>query len=346
MIRSTPLLTLCFAATVVHGQLPSASEPMPLADRCRIPNGPGMSVANIAGAPFTAKDEVSITRTLPDGTTVSHKTTNLIARDGKGRTRIDHRGLVQANDEAAPPLISYTIIDPSTQIRAVVYPDQHLVRLYHVSPGMLALTGSLPPIPTTEGVTRESIDLGKQVAEGLELHGTRQTCTYAAQVLGNDRPFQVVSYIWYSPQLHANVVTRHEDPRTNTETTGFTEISRAEPDSGLFDIPAEYEKIEPPASDATNVRAGNFIPPMRLSGDEPEYSPAASRARISGNVLLSVVVGVDGRVQSVSVIKSLDPGLDRNSIEAVRGWRFKPATRDGVPVVATVRIETSFRQYR
>lgn len=354
MAGKTPLLALCVALTFVHGQVPSGAQALPLADRCLIPNGPGMDIANIAGVPFTAKDVVSITRTLSDGTKVSHKTTNPVARDGKGRTRIDHHELVQANDDTPPKLTNYTIIDPATQLREVVYPDERLVRMYRFNPSMLAVVRRAPPPPPTEGVTRQSTDLGKQTADGLELQGTRQTCTYAADLMGNDRPFQVMSDIWYSPQLQANVVTRHEDPRTNTETTGLTEISRTEPDPGLFDIPAGYEKVEPPASDdaspccgaGNTARAGNFVPPVKLSGDQPRYSDAAREAHISGSVSLRVTIGTDGRVENVSVVRSLNPDLDRNSIEAIRGWRFKPATKDGVPVQATIDIETSFRVYR
>jgi len=351
MVWKTSLLAWCFTAIFVHGQVPSSAQGLPLADRCLIPNGPGMNIANIVGVPFSAKDVVSITRTLSDGTKVSHKTANLVARDARGRTRIDHHELVQVTDDTAPKLTNYTIMDPVAQLREVVYPDDRLVRMYRFNASMQAMIrrAGLPEPPTTEGVTRKTADLGKQTADGLELTGTRQTCTYAAQVMGNDRPFQVVMDVWYSPELQANVVTRRDDPQTDDQTSGLTEIVRAEPDPGLFEIPAGYEKIEPLAPDegsGDTMRAGNFLPPVKLSGDEPRFSEAARRAHVSGTVGLRVTVGTDGRVQDVSVARSLDPELDRNAMEAIRGWLFKPATRDGVPVTATVNIETSFRVYR
>jgi hypothetical protein len=36
-------------------------------------------------------------------------------------------------------------------------------------------------------------------------------------------------------------------------------------------------------------------------------------------------------------------GLDEESIEAVRTWRFKPAMKDGQPVAVQINVETSFR---
>jgi hypothetical protein len=35
-------------------------------------------------------------------------------------------------------------------------------------------------------------------------------------------------------------------------------------------------------------------------------------------------------------------GLDEKAIEAVRRWRFTPATKDGVPVAAMINVEISF----
>jgi TonB family protein len=44
------------------------------------------------------------------------------------------------------------------------------------------------------------------------------------------------------------------------------------------------------------------------------------------------------------VARSLGFGLDEKAIEAVRQWRFKPATKNGVPVAAPATIEVRFRQ--
>ena len=45
----------------------------------------------------------------------------------------------------------------------------------------------------------------------------------------------------------------------------------------------------------------------------------------------------------IDVIKSLDRGLDQNTVEAVRQWRFKPAEKDGKPVRVAATIEVNFR---
>jgi periplasmic protein TonB len=45
------------------------------------------------------------------------------------------------------------------------------------------------------------------------------------------------------------------------------------------------------------------------------------------------------------VIKKLDPGLHGKAMEAVRSWKFEPATKDGKPVAVHLQVEVQFRLY-
>jgi protein TonB len=60
-------------------------------------------------------------------------------------------------------------------------------------------------------------------------------------------------------------------------------------------------------------------------------------------VLLEAEVDTDGKARNFRIVHSLDPGLDRNAIEAVSKWRFKPGTRDGNPVAVLAQFEVNFR---
>lgn len=75
----------------------------------------------------------------------------------------------------------------------------------------------------------------------------------------------------------------------------------------------------------------------------PIQVPAAARARnLSGRVVLSLLIGADGRVKAVKVLQADPPGVFEDAvIAAVRGWEFSPATyRDRpVEVWATLPIE-------
>ena len=70
----------------------------------------------------------------------------------------------------------------------------------------------------------------------------------------------------------------------------------------------------------------------------------ASQGR--GNlVALQFVVDAEGNVGEPKVEKSLGYGLDEKAIEAVKTWKFKPATRNGVPTPVRVRAEVNFQLY-
>src|SRR5690348_13182569 len=90
---------------------------------------------------------------------------------------------------------------------------------------------------------------------------------------------------------------------------------------------------------------GGVSEPRVLYKPEPEYSPEARQAKLQGTVILSIVVGSDGRAHDLKVDRSLGMGLDERAIEAVRQWRFDPAKKDGKPVSVAVEVEVSFRLF-
>ena len=83
-------------------------------------------------------------------------------------------------------------------------------------------------------------DLGKQIVEGVEATGTRTTITIPAGDIGNERPIEIVSERWYSPELQLVVMTRHSDPRMGETTYKLTNINRTEPAKTLFEVPSDY----------------------------------------------------------------------------------------------------------
>jgi hypothetical protein len=88
--------------------------------------------------------------------------------------------------------------------------------------------------------------LGKQTIEGVEAEGTRNTVTIPAGEIGNDRPIEIVSERWYSPELQVVVMTKHSDPRFGETNYRLTNINRSEPAKSLFEVPADYTIKEGP----------------------------------------------------------------------------------------------------
>ena len=101
--------------------------------------------------------------------------------------------------------------------------------------------------------------------------------------------------------------------------------------------PAEPKRHGPKAHE-------EVTPPELVYKVDPGYTPEAQKAKITGTVMLAILVATDGSVSDIHVLERLDPGLDAKAISAVSKWRFTPAMRDGVPVAFRARAGVSFSQ--
>ncbi len=79
-----------------------------------------------------------------------------------------------------------------------------------------------------------------------------------------------------------------------------------------------------------------------VSTPDPQYSEPARKAKIQGMVLLAVAINADGTVDAVKVVCSLEPSLDQNSVDAIKKWKFTPATKDGNPVAVQIEVTTGY----
>ena len=74
------------------------------------------------------------------------------------------------------------------------------------------------------------------------------------------------------------------------------------------------------------------------------YSRLSRRLREQGRVVLRVLVKSDGSAGSVEVKSSSGfPRLDQSAIDAVKSWRFNPATLDGKPVDEWYQVPIPFK---
>ena len=91
-------------------------------------------------------------------------------------------------------------------------------------------------------------------------------------------------------------------------------------------------------TDTTDV-----LSPVPVRKVDPKYPTSLVDARVEGEVVLYAIIRSDGTVDSIQVLRSLDPQLDRNAIEALARWRFSPASRNGIPIDIEAVIYIPFR---
>lgn len=105
--------------------------------------------------------------------------------------------------------------------------------------------------------------------------------------------------------------------------------------------------IEPPPADVrwtpglSGVSQPEIVPETRVA---PVYPEAARRARQQAELVLQAVILRDGSVTEVQVLRCSLPGLgfEQSAVEAVRQWRYRPATRNGEPVEVYLTIVVAF----
>lgn len=83
-------------------------------------------------------------------------------------------------------------------------------------------------------------ELGKQVIEGVECLGVRETVTIPTGQIGNERPIEIVTERWASPDLGMDVLRKHSDPRSGETTYRLTNLIRGEQPRSLFEVPSDY----------------------------------------------------------------------------------------------------------
>jgi hypothetical protein len=237
---------------------------------------PGRVVKN---APFSADVVSETTQTLQDGNRIHQTNTVRMYRDSEGRTRSEQT------------LKTLSGLAPNANLPAVVFINDPVAGAnYALNPGAKTANKSSwtrpggsgaqmrpmgrGPARGTEGAdgagqgrgprhgeARPNVKteaLGSQTIEGVPADGTRTTMTIAAGEIGNEQPIQIVTETWYSQDLKMVVLSKRTDPRMGETVTRLSNISRSEPPTTLFQVPADFKVSE----SAARPSRGGFPQPQ------------------------------------------------------------------------------------
>jgi TonB family protein len=86
---------------------------------------------------------------------------------------------------------------------------------------------------------------------------------------------------------------------------------------------------------------GDVLPPVLTHSANPKF-PRGFRTTVGRAVVrVGLIVDTAGKPTKIHIIKSLDPNLDKNCMDAVAKYRFKPATLHGQPVPVELVVEVT-----
>jgi hypothetical protein len=231
----------------------------------------------MTGAPYTATAVTETTQVLADGNRIVNKTESQLARDSQGRTRrqetMNNLGPLATN---APNMalindpvgkVSYVLDlnDKTARVIKIPAPEQEgggptpmalapVVKDGARAPGQAAvqkrvlIAGGAAGVGVEQRVWVSSAEdgqvktesLGKQTIEGVAATGTRTTRTIPAGEIGNERPLEITSEVWTSPDLQMLVLSKRTDPRIGETVYRLTNIQRGDPDPSLFQVPSGF----------------------------------------------------------------------------------------------------------
>jgi opacity protein-like surface antigen len=239
----------------------------------------GGVMSNVKNAPYRADQITETTQTLGDGTRIHNERQVTIYRDSQGRVRrespdqvsiwdpnsgvnytLDTKNMTASKMQVSVSVGSGNSGNVGFSIRTqtgganstVIAGGGENIRVLKTltatagdSEGgpVTAAFGKVEAKAALAGASNKE-SLGTRIMEGVGAQGDRETSTIEAGAIGNDRPIQLVSERWYSSDLQVDVMTRHSDPRNGEEMIRLINISRAEPDSSLFQVPAGYQITE------------------------------------------------------------------------------------------------------
>ncbi len=102
--------------------------------------------------------------------------------------------------------------------------------------------------------------------------------------------------------------------------------------------------VAPPAPPAASKTDVSISASYSASNIKPTYPSMSKRLNEQGTVVLRVLVKSDGSAGAVEVKSSSSyPRLDQAAVEAVKTWRFNPATSDGKPIDEWYQVPIPFK---
>jgi TonB family protein len=95
---------------------------------------------------------------------------------------------------------------------------------------------------------------------------------------------------------------------------------------------ARSEGPEPPSTPTPRiVKVTHLDSAMLIERVEPVYPALARQIRREGRVELRAIISTDGRIESVEMVGG-DVLFEQSALDAVRRWRYRATTLNGVPV--------------
>lgn len=160
------------------------------------------------------------------------------------------------------------------------------------------------------------------VAESVEV--TLHTCLLTVEAEGGLRTYKL--------RLRATPEQR------------FTAMPNPPKEAVLSGDAALDSAIDPKTSHARRI-GGSVTAPVPVHTLAVQVPGVKRKSQSQQSCLISVVIDSHGMPIEPKVLRGLNSALDSEALEAVKNYRFRPATQDGRPVAIRLVVEVKFHFY-
>jgi protein TonB len=164
-----------------------------------------------------------------------------------------------------------------------------------------------------------------------------------AQSPSEGQPRAAVRQITEMPTESAQPAASQTGPETGMEGidiggTGI-EFGEIEDDWGL----GNGDDVLEPVDAAPIFLRPDMEAPVLVHRVDPNYPDVAIKTKVQGVVILEAIIDTSGQVVDGRVLRDIGMGCGQAALQAVRQWRYRPATLNGravsVYLTVTVRFE-------
>jgi hypothetical protein len=203
----------------------------------------GAYLTGITGAPFSGQEQLTDSRTLPNGTHLSNQSLrNMTYRDSKGRVRTERHVYDPAPAGRPAPPNDFVVAEIHDPVAGLQYVLDPVSKVAHRMTLPQTNIYTWDPSTITNMTDASSEFLGTQKISGITAYGRKTVSTWTGP---NGDTVVTTQEQWLAPAtgvLLSSKTSRAGD--SSVTSTMETNYSEAEPDASLFQIPAGYQTVD------------------------------------------------------------------------------------------------------
>lgn len=194
-------------------------------------------------------------------------------------------------------------------------------------------------ITPTPGPAQAAASSGVRTSDPTPVSGNRFSVTERVQPAAPVTQKPAKAERDMSATLTAHPVSSQRSAANNAEPAPSVDVSSSS--TGELQGISSASDLAPPPIAPEVKRGGDVHPPKLISSVMPVYPPMARSAGMGGNVVIEVSISATGTVVAAKVVSG-PPLLRQAAVDAVRRWKYQPATLNGSAVPVDITVTMAF----